>query len=90
MQSTYQILELSDSLCSRQLKITNLTSRLRKVNICDVHKFLSSDFIINWIPDEKVFGKKGKHINDPQVLKEVSVIETFLQKNFPNYRIRHN
>ena len=30
---------------TRQLEVSNPTGRLRKLNICDVHKVLPSDFI---------------------------------------------
>ena len=42
----------------RQLEISNLTGRLRKVNICNVHKILPSDFTVSSIPDKHVFGKR--------------------------------
>ena len=53
----------------RQLEVFDLTGRLWKVNISDVHKILPSDFIISSIPDEQVFSRKGKYINDPHILK---------------------
>ena len=37
---------------SRQLEVCNPTDRIRKVNVCDVHKILPSDQIISLIPDE--------------------------------------
>ena len=43
-----------------QLKVSNLTSRLWKVNSSDMHKILPSDFIMSSIPDEQFFSKKGK------------------------------
>ena len=72
-----------------QLEVSDLTGRLWKANISNVHKILSSDFIISSIPDEQVFGRKGKYINDPHILKEVLVIDVFVQENFPHVRIRH-
>ena len=39
--------------------------------------------------DEQVFGRKGKYIDDPHILKEVLVIDAFLQANFLNVRITH-
>ena len=73
----------------RQLEVSNLTGRLWKVNICDMHKILPSDFIVSSIPDEQVFGSKGKYINDPHILKEEVIIDAFLQNKFLNIRIRH-
>ena len=55
----------------RQLEVSDPTGRLQKVNISDVHKILPSDFIISSIPDEQVFGRKGRYINDPCILKVV-------------------
>ena len=60
---------------TRQLEVSDLTGRLRKVNICDVHKVLPSEFIVSYIPDEQVFTRKGKYINNPCILKEVTVID---------------
>ena len=45
----------------RQLKVSNLTDRLWKVSISDMHKMLPSDFIISSIPDEKDLAEK-EHI----------------------------
>ena len=73
---------------SRQLEVSNPTGRLRKVNICDVHKILTSDQIVSSIPDE-VIGRSGKYINDPCILKEVVIIDTFLHEHFPQIRIKH-
>ena len=73
----------------RQLEISDPTGRLWKVNISDVHKILPSDFIISSIPDEQAFGRKGNYINNQCILKEVLVIDAFLQENFLNVRIRH-
>ena len=39
---------------TRQLEASDPTGRLRKVNICDVHKILPSEFIVSYIPDEQV------------------------------------
>ena len=36
----------------RQLEVSDPTGRLSKVNICDVHKVLPSEFIVSCIPDE--------------------------------------
>ena len=33
--------------------------------------------------------RKEKYINDQHILKEVSLLDVFLQENFPNIRIRH-
>ena len=73
----------------RQLEGFKLTDRLRKVNICNVHKILPSDYIVSSIPDEQVFGGKGRYINDPCILKEVVIIDAFLHKNFSHVKIRH-
>ena len=67
---------------SRQLEVSNSTSRTRKVNVYDVHKTVLSDHIISSIPDGQVFGRKEKYINDPRILKEVSIIEAFYIKIF--------
>ena len=82
----FRIIKLTDP---RQLEVSDLTDRLWEVNISDVHKILPSDFIIISNPDEQVFGRKGKYINDPHILKKVSVIDVFLQENFLNIGIRH-
>ena len=73
----------------RQLEVSDPTGRLRKVNICDVHKVLPSEFIGSCIPDEHVFTRKGKYMNDPCILREVMAIETFLQDHFTDIRFRH-
>ena len=73
----------------RQLECANLTGRLQKVSIWDVYKILPSDFRISSICDEQVFGRKEKYINDQHILKIVSVIDAFIQENFPNVQIRH-
>ena len=54
----------------RQLEVSDPTGRLWKVNINDVHRILPSDFIISSIQDEQVFGRKGKYINNPHILKK--------------------
>ena len=59
----------------RQLKVSDPTGRLRKVNICDVHKILPSEFIVSGILDEQIFARKGKYIHSPCILKEVVVID---------------
>ena len=66
----------------RQSEVVDPTGRLRKVNISDVHKILPADFIVSCIPDEQVFARKGKHTDNPQLLKEVAVIDSFLQDCF--------
>ena len=55
---------------SRQLEVSNLTGRLWKVTICDMHNILPSDSIVSSIPDEQVFVRKVKYINDPYILKK--------------------
>ena len=74
---------------TRQQEVFDPTGSLRKVNTCDVHKVLPSEFIVSCIPDEQVFARKGKYINDPCTFKEVMVIDTFLQDNFTDIRFRH-
>ena len=73
----------------RQVDFSDPTSRLRKVNVCDVHKILRSDQIISSLPDKQVFGRRGKYINGPLILKEVLIIDAFLHENFPQVRIKH-
>ena len=74
---------------TRQIDISDPTGRLRKVNICDVHKVLPSEFIVSCIPDEHIFTRKGKYINHTHVIKEVMITDTFLQDNFTDIRFRH-
>ena len=74
---------------SRQLEDFNPTGRIRKANVCDVHKILPSDKIVSSIPDEQVFGRRGKYIYDPHILKEVAIIDAFLNENFAHVRIKH-
>ena len=69
-------------ISSKQIKISNPTGRTRKVNVCDVHKIVLSDHIINSTPDKQVFGRRGKYINDPGILKEVLIIDSFYMKIF--------
>ena len=52
---------------TRQLEVSDLTGRLRRVNVSDIHKILPADFIVSCIPDEQVFARKGKYINDPHI-----------------------
>ena len=52
----FRIIRLIDT---RQLEISDQTGRLRKVNICDVHNILPSEFIVSCIPDEQVSTRKG-------------------------------
>ena len=66
-----------------QLEVSDPTGRLWKVNISYVHKILPSDFIVSSIPDEQVFGRKGNYINDPYILKEVSVYRCISRAKFP-------
>ena len=73
---------------TRQLEVSDPTGTLRKVKICDVHKVMPLEVIKSCIPDEQVFARKGKYINDPRILMEVMVIDTFLQDNFPDIRFR--
>ena len=41
-----------------QLEVSDPTGRLTKVNICDVHNILPSEFIASYIPYEQVFARK--------------------------------
>ena len=61
---------------SRQLEVSDPTGRIRKVNVCDLHKILPSDNIVSSMPDEQVFGRRGKYIDDPCILKVV-IIDAF-------------
>ena len=54
-----------------------------------MHKILPSDKIVSSIQDEQVFGRKGKYIYDPHILKEVAIIGGFVQEHFPHVRIKH-
>ena len=74
---------------SRQLGVSNPTSRIRKVDVCDVCKALPSDQIISLIPDVEVFGRRDKYINGPYILKEVGIVDAFLHENFPHIRTKH-
>ena len=38
---------------------------------------------------QKVLGRRGKYINDPHILKEVVIVDTFLHGNFPYIRFKH-
>ena len=73
---------------SRQLEVSNPTGRIRKVNVCDVHKIVPSGHIVNFIPGEQVFCRRGKYINNPRILKEVVIIDAFSHENFSQVRIR--
>ena len=73
---------------SRQLEVSNPTGRIRKVNVCDVHKILPYVHIVSSIPDDQVFHRRGKYINDPHILKEAAIIDAFLHEKFPNVRIK--
>ena len=72
---------------SRQLESSYLIGRIRNVNVCDVHNVLPSDHIVSSIPGKHVFGRRGKYINDPCVLKEVAIIDAFLHENFPHVKL---
>ena len=76
-----------DLIGSRQLEVSDPTGRIKKVNICDAHEMLPSDHIVSSIPDEQVFGRSGKYINDPRILEEVAIIDAFVHKNFPQVSI---
>ena len=65
---------------SRQLEVSDPMGRTRKVNVCDAHKIMPSDHIIRSIPDEQVFGQRGKYINDPRIIKEVMITDAFLHE----------
>ena len=51
---------------------------------------MSSDQTFTYKPDETITGIRGKYINDPRILKEVSAIEAFLWKHFLQSRNRQN
>ena len=72
----------------RQLEVSFSMAETRKVNVCDVHKILPLDHIIRSIPDEQVFGQRGKYINYPRIIKEVAIIDTFSHEKFPQVRVR--
>ena len=74
---------------TRQQEFSNPTGRLRKVNIFDMHKVLPSELMVSCIPDEQVFARKVEYINDPYILKEVMVINTFLHENCMDIGFRH-
>ena len=76
--SNFRVLHL---IVSRQLEDSNPTGRIREL-IC-VHTEFPSDHIVSSIPDEQVFGRWGKYINDPWILKEVAIIAAFLYEHFP-------
>ena len=44
--------------------------------------------MISSIPDEQVFGQKGKYINDPRIIKEVVIINAFLHEEFHPVKVR--
>ena len=75
-------------ICSRQWEVSHPTGRFKKVNVCDVHRILPSHQIVSSVPDEQVFGGRGKYINDPHILKEVAIIDAFLQDPFCHIRIK--
>ena len=76
-------------VATQQLEVSDPTGRLGKLNTCYVHKVLSTEFIVSCISDEQIYARKGKHINDQHILKEIVVIDTFLQDNFTDIRFRH-
>ena len=51
-------------------------------------KILPSDHIVGSIPDEELFGRRGKYINDLHIQKEVAIIDAFLHENFPHVKIK--
>ena len=75
-------------ISSRKLEVSDPTSRARKVNVCDADKIVPSDHIMSSIPDELVFGRRGKYINGPRILKEITTIDALLHENFPQVSIR--
>ena len=87
MQSTY-LTSGVHLIGSIQLEVSDHTERTRKVNVCDVHRILPSDHIVSSISDEQVFGRRGKYINDPQLLKEVAIIDAVLHDHFPQVQIK--
>ena len=73
----------------KELKVSDPNGRLRKVNVCDVHKILPSDQIVSSIPDEQVLGRRSKYINALCILKVVAIIDAFSHEHFPHVRINH-
>ena len=65
---------------SRQVEDLDCMVRTRKIYVCNAHKIMPSDHIISSILDKQVFGQKGKYINDPRIIKEVAIIDTFLHE----------
>ena len=63
---------------SSQLEVSDPMGRTRKVNVCDSHQVVPSDHNINSSPDQQVFGRRGKYMKDPRIIKEVVIIDTFL------------
>ena len=61
---------------------------MKKVNVCDMQKIFPMDHIVSSILDKPVFGRKGKYINDPHILREVAIIDVSLHENFPHVRIK--
>ena len=74
---------------TRQIEVSDQTGKLQKVNISDVHKILPADFIVSCIPNKQDFPRKGKYINDPYIMNEVSAIDAFLHEYFLDVRLRH-
>ena len=71
-----------------QLEVPDPTGRLWKVNSSDVHKIFSTKFIVSCLLDEQILARKGKNLNDPHILKKVSVIDASLHECFPSIRLR--
>ena len=84
MQNMYKTFRVVNVLGTTQLEVADPTGRLRKVNISDIYKILPADFIVTCIPDKQLFARKGKYINDPHLLKKISVTDAFLQDCFHN------
>ena len=72
----------------KQLEVSNPRGRIRKVNLFVMHMILPSDHTVSSIPDEQVFGRRDKYINEPHILKEVVIIDIFLHENFLHVRIK--
>ena len=53
-----------------------------------MYKVLPSEFIVSCIPDEHILARKGKYINNPCILKEVTVIDNVPARQFHRHYIQ--
>ena len=67
---------------SKWLEVSDPIDRIRKVNVCDAHRIVPSDHIVCSLPDNQVFGRRGKYINDPNILKRGSNYRCILTWKF--------